>query len=91
MRVLVLRLEGAAVPAVRPELVLTLVDGDLHALDGRGRDVWEAAADVVLAVRQARVRLAHGVGVEARLCRDRQTEDVVAQCPARKDSVMRSM
>lgn len=31
---LVLGLEAGAVPALVPELVLTLVDGDLDALDG---------------------------------------------------------
>lgn len=82
MRVLVLCLEGATVPAVSPELILAFVYGDLDALDGGRCDVREPSTDVVLAMRQTRVRLAHGVGVEARLCRDRKSKDIVAQGPA---------
>ena len=61
---LVARLQAGAVPAVTSELVLALVDGDLDALDGGGRDVRVAHADVLLPAVQARQREADRVGVE---------------------------
>ena len=51
---LVACLQAGAIPAVTSELVLALVDGDLDALDGGGRDVRVAHADVLLAAVQAR-------------------------------------
>ena len=66
---------------MRPELVLALVDGDLYALDGRRGDVGETSTDVVLSVRETRVRLTHGVSVECWFSWYREPEDVVAQCP----------
>ena len=63
VRVFVLGLERGAVPAVRTELVLALVHGDLHALDGGGGYVRVAAAQMVLRSRQVWVRLTHRVRV----------------------------
>ena len=63
MWVLVLGLQTGTVPAVGSELVLTLVDGDLHTLNGRCRHVRVLAAQVVLVGCQLRVGFAHRVGV----------------------------
>lgn len=64
VRDLVSCLEAGAVPAMPPELVLTLVDGDLDALDGRGRDVRVSHAHVHLPLGEARQCETHRVGIE---------------------------
>lgn len=74
---LVLGLEAGAVPALVPELVLALVDGDLDALDGRGRHVGVAHAHLQLPPRQPRQRQAHRVGVQHRLRRQLQAQDLI--------------
>lgn len=61
---LVLGLQAGAVPALVPELVLALVDGDLDALDGRGGDVGVAHTHLQLPPRQPRQRQAHRVGIQ---------------------------
>ena len=82
MRVLVARLKRRAVPAMQPELVLTLVQRDLHALYRRRRDVRVSRANVVLRLTQARVRLADGVQVERRLGGQVKAEYVVGVATA---------
>ena len=60
-------LQAGAVPAVSPELVLALVDGNLDALDGRGRHIWVPHAHLHLLLGQPRKGQAHCVGIEDRV------------------------
>lgn len=64
---LVLGLKAGAVPALVPELVLALVDGNLDALDGRGGDVGVPHAHLQLPPCQPRQGQAHCVGIQHRL------------------------
>ncbi len=47
-------------------------------LNGGGGDVRVASAQLVLTLRHLGERLAHGVQVDVRIVRDRQTQDVIA-------------
>jgi len=74
---LVLGLEAGAVPALVPELVLALVDGDLDALDGRGGDVRVAHAHLQLPPRQPGQGQADCVGIQHRLRWQLQAQDLI--------------
>lgn len=84
VRNLVSCLEARAVPAMPPELVLTLVDGDLDALDGRGCDVWVSHAHVHLPLGESRECETHRVGIEDGLHVLRQTNNGIGICPGRE-------
>lgn len=74
-------LERRAVPALVAQLVLTLVDRDVQALErGRGH-VGAAQAQAQLPLAQARQREAHGVGGQRRLAGQLQAQDLVAEGP----------
>lgn len=60
-------LQAGTVPALVPELMLALVDGDLDALDSRGGHVRVTHAHLHLPPAQAGQCQAHCVGVEYRL------------------------
>lgn len=80
-------LERRAVPALVAQLVLTLVDRDVQALQrGRGH-VGAAQAQPQLPLAQAGQRQAHGVGGQRRLARQLQAQDLIAQGPGKRDGV----
>lgn len=75
-------LERRAVPALVAQLVLTLVDGDVQALERRRRHVGAAQAQAQLPLAQAGQRQAHGVGGQRRLARQLQAQNLIAESPA---------
>lgn len=60
-------LQAGTVPALVPELMLALMDGDLDALDSRGGHVRVTHTHLHLPPAQARQCQTHCVGVEHRL------------------------
>lgn len=79
---LVASLQTGAVPALVPELVLALMDGDLDALDGGGSHVRVAHTHFHLPPAQARQRQAHRVGIEHGLRGEAEAQNVVGCRPA---------
>ena len=76
-------LHAGAVPAMPPELVLALVDGDLDSLDGRCRHIWVPHAYLQLAPREAGQCQAHCVGVQDGFnIGDFQAQYLIGVCPA---------
>lgn len=79
MGVFIFLLQTGAVPTMGTQLILALVDGDLHALYRRRRDVRKLEAEVILWWRQIRVGLADGIRVQVRLCWDVQSQNVIGK------------
>lgn len=79
---LVSSLQTRAIPALVPELVLALVDGDLDALDGRGSHIGVTHTHFHLPPAQARQCQAHCVGIEHRLRGEAEAQNVVGCGPA---------
>lgn len=63
------------------ELVLALMDSDLDALDGGGRDVGISHAHVQLLPGQTREGQAHGVGIQNWIYRDLQSQNLIGIYP----------
>lgn len=61
---LVLGLKAGAIPALVPELVLALMDGNLDPLDGRGSDIRVAHTHLQLPPCQPWQGQAHRVGIQ---------------------------
>lgn len=82
-------LERRAVPALIAQLVLTLVDCDVQALERRRRHVGAAQAQAQLPLAQARQRQADCVGGQRRLAaaRQLQAQNLIAEGPGNREGV----
>ena len=89
MRQAAAALERRAVPALVAQLVLTLVDRDVQALERRRRHVGAAQAQAQLLLAQARQRQADGVGGQRRLAAARQLQalNLIAEGPGNREGV----
>ena len=85
MWVFILFLQARAVPSMFLQLELTLVDGNLNALDGGSGDIRVFGAESILFVRQVGKRLTDGVRVYNRLvCWNVELKDVVVETAGNK-------
>lgn len=77
VRVFILFLQSGTVPSVLFKLVLTLVNGDLDALNSGSCHVRKSAAQLVLRRREVGVGFTDGVGIEVGFGRYGQTQDII--------------
>lgn len=87
MRQAAAALQRRAVPALVAQLVLTLVDGDVQALQCGCRHVGAAEAQAQLPFAQARQRQAYGVGGQRRLAGQLQAQNLIAEGPGNAEGV----